>query len=284
MEIKICGVVVLYNPNESVVFNINGYLKGLSKLYVIDNSENGCNKKILEDILQLDDKKIDYIGINSNKGIAYALNMGIKKAKKEKFEWILTMDQDSSFYNDIIGIYKKYIMENPENKAAILSPQYKTDRMKLKTKLKEYSKIYWTMQSGNLINIKITDKIGLFLEKYFIDCVDYEYCLRARKQKFQIIRCNRAVLNHNPAITKTKKILLFVLKYGYASPDRIYYQIRNSLAMFGEYHNIRSLGIVIVKILKVVFLYEYKRMFFISIKDAFFDYHHKIFGKKDEIV
>ncbi len=37
--ISIAGVVVLYNPDESVVNNIQSYIQDIEILFVVDNSE-----------------------------------------------------------------------------------------------------------------------------------------------------------------------------------------------------------------------------------------------------
>ena len=41
---KLCGVVVVFNPENKVNENIKSYLNDLEKLYVIDNSTNIINK------------------------------------------------------------------------------------------------------------------------------------------------------------------------------------------------------------------------------------------------
>lgn len=43
------------------------------------------------------------------------------------------------------------------------------------------------MQSANLVNVEVYKKLGKYREEYFIDCVDYEYCLRARENQYSII-------------------------------------------------------------------------------------------------
>ena len=86
---KICGVVVWYNPDK--VSNIKSYLNHLDKLYIVDNSNNN-NFELTKNL-----GEITYIPLLCNKGIAYALNVGLKKALDEKYDFILTMDQDSEY-------------------------------------------------------------------------------------------------------------------------------------------------------------------------------------------
>src|ERR1700761_2402089 len=95
--VKVQGVVVLYQPAEAVTGNIKTYIKGLDKLYVIDNSNTPVNSVI--DCLK-QTENIIYISNNGNKGIAHALNVGAAKAIEAGAVWLLTMDQDSNFRDD----------------------------------------------------------------------------------------------------------------------------------------------------------------------------------------
>ena len=61
------GLVVLYNPDRNVIENIQSYIRQLSKLYVVDNSEV-CKNKIIENIKAFNNSK--YIFNSENLGIA----------------------------------------------------------------------------------------------------------------------------------------------------------------------------------------------------------------------
>lgn len=94
MSQSLAGVVILYDPDDSVVDNIKSYVSYLDILYIIDNSTTS-NKNLIEEI----HKKflIQYIPHYENKGIAYSLNE-VLNIINGRYEWLLTMDQDSSFY------------------------------------------------------------------------------------------------------------------------------------------------------------------------------------------
>lgn len=272
---KIGAVVVWYCPDKKVFLNIKSYERYCDELYVIDNSQND-NKALCLDI------KANYVSFHDNKGIAYAMNYGIKLAMADGCDWVLTMDQDSAFDNRVMDVYKKYIQENDVRDVAILCPQYRTDRSHLKPKGLFIQKEY-VMQSANLINLKIYEEMGGFLDELFIDCVDFEYCLRARKRKYKIIECTDAVLAHKPAETKSVRLLWKTIKYGSASPIRYYYQIRNLRYLIQKYHNINMLFILLMKILKILLLFENKKEYLKAMKVANYDYKQGKFGRKDAI-
>ena len=81
----IVGLVVLYNPDQNVIGNIQTYISQLSMLYVIDNSEV-CNNKIFETIRVFDNST--YIFNGENLGIAKALNIGAEEAIKDGFKFL----------------------------------------------------------------------------------------------------------------------------------------------------------------------------------------------------
>ena len=49
---KICGVVVLYNPDDDINNKIKSYINIIDKLFVVDNS-NQDNSNILKNIISL---------------------------------------------------------------------------------------------------------------------------------------------------------------------------------------------------------------------------------------
>ena len=131
---KVEGVVVLFKPDDKMLDNINSYLGDLKKLYVVDNTPGGD----ISD--RFNDKKIKYIPLKENKGIAYALNVGAKEAIKDGADWLLTMDQDSCFEKGAVKEMKSFIEFSDKNpyvekilgvkfdKVGIVSPWHITER------------------------------------------------------------------------------------------------------------------------------------------------------------
>ena len=91
---KIAGVVILYNPNEAAVIrNIESYIHFLDSLIVFDNSN--CAEEFLKRVKDISNKII-FISNAQNEGIAKPLNKALELVA-EKYNWLLTMDQDSYF-------------------------------------------------------------------------------------------------------------------------------------------------------------------------------------------
>ena len=104
--------------------------------------------------------------------------------------------------------------------------------------------------------------------------------MRAKRYgTYRIVQCNSAILKHHPAVTCEKKLIVFSLKYGVTDPVRIYYQVRNALYMTSEYKSLRAFSIVVVKILKIIILFENKKNYTEYVLRAFKDYKLNITGK-----
>jgi len=117
--VLIAGVVVLYNPDPIVIQNIQSYLPFLYVLYVIDNSESP-NMNIVEQLRELGEK-IKYIALGENRGVAYALNLGATLAIESGADWLLTMDQDSSFEGDSASKLVEYCESLEDERVAIVT-------------------------------------------------------------------------------------------------------------------------------------------------------------------
>lgn len=169
---------------------------------------------------------------NNNIGVAAALNLGLKKAVEEKFDWLLTMDQDSVFEAGALNELKKVAL-SCDNKVAWISPFHKTQ--KAKTASAGIEEVRVEMTSGSLIR----PGLGSFEEKLFIDSVDHEYCLRLRKNGYKIIRVNNAVLNHQLGTLKKNWMGFSTIVH---PASRRYYITRNMLYVMAKYPEFRMFG------------------------------------------
>ena len=228
-KLKVAGAVVLYNPTDKDISNIDSYINDIDILYVMDNSNEKNDARLPKN------KKIKYIFNNANLGIAEPLNKAADLARKENINWLLTMDQDTTFNKGVIEEIKARILDTDCTNIGIVTPWHKT---KLKIE-KPHSKIDYpldVMTSGNFLNLDIHKKIGGFKEYLFIDGVDIEYCLNLAKNGYKILRFNDLEIDHNLGNIFYRKFFKKDLLITNHSAMRRYYQCRN-------YHYIRDLYI-----------------------------------------
>tara|TARA_R110001606_G_scaffold397485_2_gene574025 strand:- start:1423 stop:2280 length:858 start_codon:yes stop_codon:yes gene_type:complete len=229
------GVVVLYNPDESVWSNIASYIDYVGFLYVVDNSEQK-NLLLIDQINS--HPSVVYIDNKSNLGIASALNRGAKEAINHSASWLLTMDQDSRFDKTSLQTLVDFAYSLPEDhKVGVLSPVHKTVNVDVPIIKDDILtvEVNSVMTSGNLIYLKAFQSVGGFLEKYFIDCVDHEYCLRLKVNGFRVILHNESILEHNLGDIESRSFLGREIYYTNHSAIRRYYITRNRLDVIFRY-------------------------------------------------
>lgn len=227
-ELKVAGAVVLYNPTDEDILNINSYIDDIDLLYVMDNSKEKNNNRLPNN------KKIKYIFNHNNLGIAEPLNKAAELARSEKYHWLLTMDQDTHFKKNVVKTIKKRILEKDCSKIGIVTPWHKT-KLKIEKSKDTIDYPLDVMTSGNFVNLDIHKKIGGFQSDLFIDGVDMEYCLKLARNHYQIMRFNDLEIDHNLGDIFYRKFLWKDLLITNHSAMRRYYQCRNYHYIKKEY-------------------------------------------------
>jgi len=228
---NIDGAVVLYNPDISVVDNIKSYIDGLRRVYVIDNSVES-NLSVINGVNAIE--KCVYIKNQTNLGIAQALNQAAKLAIANGAKWLLTMDQDSKFAPGDILQLTDFAIQQDDKLTGIVSPFHQTNVSVEPVTLVDV--VLTTMTSGNIISLFAYQHINGFDERYFIDAVDWDYCLRLNMHGFKVLRLNTVHLAHHLGnATKHQSPLgnqITALNY---NEIRRYYITRNKLMLIYNY-------------------------------------------------
>ena len=218
---KLASVVVFYNPTKQNIKNIDNYKSSVDTIYVVDNSE--------DDVIRIKNtKKIKYIKLGENKGIAHALNAGADNAIKDGYKWLLTLDQDSKMTNDIVNQMKDYLENNNIKKLGLISPYQDIDA-KDDAKTGDVEDMIEVMTSGNIINLDAYKKINGFKDWLFIDCVDTDYCMNLHKNGYKVLRLNNVVMKHELGNLKVHKLFNKEYPCYNHNPMRRYYIVRNNL-------------------------------------------------------
>lgn len=276
---KICGCVVLYNPVKEVYNNILTYKNLVDKLIVIDNSSDNKENTINIE-LNLLDNNIEYINMEGNEGIGKALRIGLDKAKKEGYDWCLTMDQDSKFPQNINKDIYYYYLEKYNN-YGIISLNYDE---KFNNK-KELIDVKTWITSGNFINISQYKKIKGFREELFIDYVDFDLCHQFFQKNIKIGVITNIIMQHQIGKPITKRFLWRKFNCMNHSPIRYYYRYRNSRYLYKEdkkfyfkifYHE------MIIDFLKMILFEKNRKAKIKKIKEGLKDSKNNKLGKYEE--
>ena len=227
---KLAAVVVFYNPSNKNIKNIDNYLDVIDKLYVVDNTED-------DEIRIKNSTKIEYIKLGDNKGIAYALNAGAKKAIEDKYEYLLTLDQDSKMTKEIIEKMLEFLKNTKEKNIGLISPYQDIDS-KEDIINGDYEDMIEVMTSGNIINLNVYKKIGGFKDWLFIDCVDTDYCMNLHKNGYKVLRLNNIIMKHELGNLVVHKLFGKEYPCYNHNPIRRYYIVRNNLYINSIYKDI----------------------------------------------
>lgn len=218
--------VVLYNPDNNVWNNISSYANLADVLYLVDNSTKTISW--IHDIRSYSNVK--YVSMHGNQGIAAALNMGASQAIKNGAKYMMTMDQDSRFDSETFKGYTavaEKIFEENKN-VAIIGINY--DGYKKKDLNSDIEIADEVITSGMIINLEIMKKLGPFVDKLFIDYVDYDYCYRVRENGYICVMINKYRLQHqiggmNPIV----KFGIHFRNHNEYNWIRQYYMARNAI-------------------------------------------------------
>lgn len=225
---KICGVVVLYNPTKDVIRNIYTYLEIVDEIILFDNSDKiKINQEELNKIERM--KKIKYISYGKNKGIAFALKESMKYVISKEYDWCLTMDQDSylNITKEKIQQVREALEENKEY--GIISFDYNkenndNDEIKIRIEKK------W-ITSGNFINVEQYKKVEGFNEKLFIDFVDFDFNRQLYEKNIKIGVMNYSIKHSigNPIKVNFGNFNIIAMNH---SLIRYYYRYRNCVYLY----------------------------------------------------
>ena len=233
---SVAACVTLYNPGEDVISNIESYIKVVDKLFIINN----CNGESIVSQLSYKYPNIHVIEYGENMGISKPLNDVLALAIG-KYDFLLTMDQDSSFTEkDISLLLNETKNFNWENTLGI-SPKLVGYEEHIKETNPDivWKKELIVITSGNIINVRNALCIGGFNEKLFIDEVDNEFCLRGYKKGYFSYQCSHGIYLRHQIGTPTEVVILGnVFHPPSHNYIRTYYIFRNRIYTYINYWNI----------------------------------------------
>jgi rhamnosyltransferase len=203
--------------------------------------DNGSKPAVIES-LRRESERVGFrlIENGENRGIAAALNTGIRWAIDNDFEWVVLFDQDSAIPEGYIdGLLASVESETDQERIAIVAPQYRNpvqDGLYRSRFSAQDGTPLEIMTTGSMLPTRIFEKCGWFEEALFIDQVDHEFCFRIREHGYRLLVCENMTIDHLPGSPRGLKLLgIKWIALNDYSPARRYYQTRNGLIMARRY-------------------------------------------------
>jgi len=223
-----CGIT-LYNSSLEELEKMLKYDKVFERVYLYDNTEN-CEKRLVNKNFFLDKTKFVYTTNKGNNGLSIAYNVMCKNAIYENCDFICILDQDSYISCETIQNIIERIKNDNRKNVGIYAPiiKYNHKNSLRNDKQNTESEVDWVISSGSFVNLKAFKATGGFDEKYFIDRLDYDFCMRVKQSGYIILRFGDIVLNQN--LGDTKKLIWSNISQH--NPIRHYYMFRNRLYFY----------------------------------------------------
>lgn len=237
-ESQVCGVLISYFPSREVLTNVAVLLEQVAHVVIVDNTAGSDACGVLSSLE--DDGRCTVIRNGANLGIAAALNTGIRRAIALGYPWVVTFDQDSRIGEGYIaGIFSAYRKAKAETRVGMLFPRYQDAEcgVFLSTHRSSSGDVFACLTSGAMIHADTFASIGPMEERFFIDYVDLEYCMRIRAAGLKIIECPDAILAHSLGKMTLHRMFARSFSTTNHSPMRRYYITRNRLTLIRQYYS-----------------------------------------------
>lgn len=171
--------LIIYHPEESLLKRVRQMVDLGFRVYVFDNSP--CDAKFSR--VMHDKLNIFYLTAGKNVGIGYSMSTLCATAHAHGYPRLLFLDQDTGISSrtlEFIETFSKSLPTQIEKQyaALVFSGNQVGDH--------SFQEVSLAISSGSLLNLSVLKQIGWHNEKYFVDCVDYEFCVRARRCGFKI--------------------------------------------------------------------------------------------------
>lgn len=227
----ILAIIIAYKPDYNLLkSNIKTFIGDVNKLIIWENSDLNLEQK--ENLLNLYNDKVLFCSNNCNCGISLPLNYAWNYARINKYNYILTMDQDS-----ILEKARDYINSIISRQESAIYGPYVVNTLQDDTKIhnNNFELVDYVITSGCVIPVSILDKIGGYNTDFFIDGIDVELCYRAKEYGIKTYMSTEYRLIQRfgtPMYTSILGKKIITLNY---PPSRLYEMVKNFIILTRTY-------------------------------------------------
>ncbi|WP_370307128.1 glycosyltransferase family 2 protein [Sinimarinibacterium flocculans] len=245
------GVVVTYHPPEGLAQRLRETLAQVDRLIVVDNGS--ASPPTFSELPTEDTARIERRLLPRNVGLAAALNRGIECARAAGATRVLLLDHDSTPHPAMVTELLA-AMRAHTRPVALAAPRiaYAHPAIRCRWPASRRGQRWWfrfayaatleqplpvdlAIGSGMLLDVDAWAHLGGFDESLFIDLVDTEFCLRARRQGYDVLAVPRAVLAHTLGHVEQRHLLGMPVYPTHHNALRHYYLSRNRILLSRRY-------------------------------------------------
>jgi len=243
---SIAAVVVTFNPDERVTERLAAIRREVGRLVIVDNGSSPEIRTVLANWAEINDATV--LANAENRGLAAALNQGLVWGGSAGCEWVITFDQDSTPQSGLAAALLA-TAQSPavSERVAVVGAHTFDERSgredywmqpawfgfrRVRCKEVDLSGVTFVITSGALTRVQAWRELGGFDEGLFIDYLDHDLCLKARKSGWQVLVSSAARLAHNLGSKRGVVVAGRTVRPTFHSAGRHYYIARNRLIMW----------------------------------------------------
>lgn len=189
---RVAAGVVLYHPLAQARALTDALVGQFDRVFAVENESDTCRSKIPE---------VEVLRNETNLGLAAADNQLCAAARAAGFEWLVLFDQDSRVPAD----FRQRLAQRFAALAqppALLAANYCIE-LRGETLIgygsgggEAVADRIVALHSGSLINLAVHAELGGHDERFFVDHVDHEYCLRLRRHGYRVHVTTEPLFRH----------------------------------------------------------------------------------------
>lgn len=240
---RVVAVISAFQPTRELVEHCAQLAPQVSDIVVVDDGSDERAASVLDALAAARVIVVKHAG---NSGIGAAMNTGFERARQLGREFVVTFDQDSEaptgFIDSLVDEYDRLVSKGVL--VGMVAPEYYSATPQSRPEhVGDYIEAYAPIQSGMLMPLSVIDALGPQREDLFIDMIDTEYFLRAKRAGFIAVCAPRLMLDHgfghrlyiNVFGRRLKKPNGQPRMVKVSSPFRYYYRARNRILVSREF-------------------------------------------------
>lgn len=179
--------IITYNPGSSVLQRLKETISSGYKVFLFDNSPD---KSLIRDFAYSDlpgASQITYLTCGKNVGLGYGLAAICAHAYYSAFPTLLFFDQDTVYSDKTLAYISDYYEANrnlADSYSAVTFNSKNIDGPRPQGSA--VTDVRLAINSGSLYFLKNLKKMNWHSTRYFVDCVDYEFCMSSNRYHFKI--------------------------------------------------------------------------------------------------
>ena len=251
--LSIASVTLAYNSEKLLPKQLDVLLRQSQPLAEIVVVNNGSSDGTLG-LLSAKYPQVTVLDLPANTGTGGGFAAGLAYAVGKKHDWVWLLDHDSVPSENGVEILLKglELAEGARDSVGILAPSPINTRTGL-----SYPGVLWrrgwvhpaaevlnrplcfvdaVISSGSLVRREAAERAGLPRGDFFIDFVDFEYCLRLQRHGYKIAMVRDGRLEHAIGDPRTVKVFGHSRTWPVQPAWREYYFSRNYAFTMSEYY------------------------------------------------